>query len=448
MWLRLDALNALEAGDQGTAWSGPAGRSTSSRWPDGAVMAPHALHLVRRRHRRRPDDRRPASARPGREGERPATVAVGRWHDGQRRRRPCISQLPSSPRAASLAADGSPCPPGVSEPVTELGAPSARTLSNPNSRSGRRQASPHSQGRVMERSSAAPMFVGIDVAKDRLDVHLRPSGEAFARRPRRRRSRRAGRAPGRARPGAGGAGGHRRLRGRPSPRALAAAGLPLAVVNPRQIRDFARATGRLAKTDRLDAEAIARFAEAVRPEPRPLPDAAARRARRAGRPPAPAGRDDRQREPAPPPAPRPAAASAASRRIWPGCTRSWPRSRPISTTRSAAAPAWRAAEDLLASVPGHRQDLGPHPDRRAARARQPRSPQDRRLVGVAPINRDSGAFRGRRMVMGGRASVRTALYMPTLTAIRRNPAIRALYQRLIARGKPASCPQGSSFWHG
>ena len=100
-------------------------------------------------------------------------------------------------------------------------------------------------------------------------------------------------------------------------------------------------------------------------------------------------------------------------------------------------PAWRATEDLLASVPG----IG----RTSARTLIAELPElgtlDRRkiasLVGVAPLNRDSGAFRGRRMVLGGRASVRKALYMPTLTAIRRNPAIRALYARLIARGKPA-----------
>jgi transposase len=100
-----------------------------------------------------------------------------------------------------------------------------------------------------------------------------------------------------------------------------------------------------------------------------------------------------------------------------------------------ASPAWRASEDLLASVPGigktrtlivELPELGTLDRRRIAS-----------LVGIAPLNRDSGTLRGRRMVMGGRASVRAALYMPTLTAIRRNPAIRALYERLVARGKPA-----------
>ena len=253
----------------------------------------------------------------------------------------CISQLPSSPRAASLAVDGSPCPPGVSEPVSELGAPSTRTLSNPNSRQGRLKASPYSQGRVMEQSSSSTVFVGIDVAKSQLDVHARPAGETFAV----------------SRDGAGLAALTERLAGL-APRlivleatggfeatvaaTLSAAGLPLVVVNPRQIRDFARATGRLAKTDRLDAEAIARFAEAVQPEPRPLPDEAARHlgelvARR---------RQIVESGSALPPAARAKGAascatpswSAASMPIWSGCTRSWPASKPISATRSATAP--------------------------------------------------------------------------------------------------------------
>ena len=126
----------------------------------------------------------------------------------------------------------------------------------------------------MERSAAAPTLVGIDVAKDRLDVHLRPGGQAFAV----GRDdaglealveRRAAVAPALVVLEATG-GFEITVAAR-----LAGAGLPLVVVNPRQIRDFARATGRLAKTDRLDAEAIARFAEAVRPAPRALPDAAA-----------------------------------------------------------------------------------------------------------------------------------------------------------------------------
>ena len=100
-------------------------------------------------------------------------------------------------------------------------------------------------------------------------------------------------------------------------------------------------------------------------------------------------------------------------------------------------PAWRAAEELLVSVPG----IGPTSARLLLAELPELGRLDRRqiasLVGVAPINRDSGAFRGRRMIMGGRADVRTALYMPTVTAIRHNPALKALYLRLTGRGKPA-----------
>ena len=276
----------------------------------------------------------------------------------------------------------------------------------------------------MERSSAVPVFVGIDVAKDRLDVHLRPSGEALA-------------------VGRDAAGltvlVERLAELAPSlvvleatggfevtvAAALTAAQLPLAVVNPRQIRDFARATGRLAKTDRLDAEAIARFAEAVRPEPRPIPDAAARAlgelvARRRQIVEMIGSEGQRRRQLRDPRLVRRLDAHLA----W--------LQKELSEIEAdldhavRASPAWRATEDLLASVPG----IG----KTSARTLIAELPElgglDRRkiasLVGVAPVNRDSGTFRGRRMVLGGRASVRKALYMPTLTAIRRNPPIRAL----------------------
>jgi transposase len=287
----------------------------------------------------------------------------------------------------------------------------------------------------MERSSAAPVFVGIDVAKDRLDVHLRPSGEALA----------VGRD----------AAGLTVLVERLAELApalvvleatggfevtvaatLGAAQLPLAVVNPRQIRDFARATGRLAKTDRLDAEASARFAEAIRPEPRPLPDAAARAlgelvARRRQLVEMIGSESQRRRQLRDPRLIRRLAAHLA----WSQRELSEIESDLDAAVRTS--PAWRATEDLLASVPG----IGKTSARTLIAELPELGTLDRRkiasLVGVAPVNRDSGAFRGRSMVLGGRASVRKALYMPTLTAIRRNPAIRALYARLIARGKPA-----------
>jgi len=186
-------------------------------------------------------------------------------------RPPCILALPATKQSASLSVDGSPQPPRVSEPEKKQGAPSIGSSANPNSRLGRKP-SPHLQGRVMERHPASLSFVGIDVSKDRLDVHVRPSGQTFAV----------------TRDGKGleelvddlrtlvpvlivleATGGFEIT----VAAALAGAGLPLAIVNPRQIRDFARATGRLAKTDTLDAEVIALFAERIRPEPRPLGDA-------------------------------------------------------------------------------------------------------------------------------------------------------------------------------
>src|SRR5688572_1506313 len=179
---------------------------------------------------------------------------------------PCIKRTPRRHRKmAPAVAEGSPAAPGAAKPVPEHGAPSAGFVI-PNGRRGR-IASPHAQGRETD-----PMFIGIDVAKDRLDVHLRPAGEAFTV----------------ARDSEGiealaarlldlkpvlivleATGGFETV----VAAGLAAAGLPLAVVNPRQIRDFARATGRLAKTDPLDGAVIAHFAEAVRPPVRPLASA-------------------------------------------------------------------------------------------------------------------------------------------------------------------------------
>ena len=157
------------------------------------------------------------------------------------------------------------------EPVKKHGAPSTGSNRNPDSRLGR-TSSPHSQGRVMEQPATSPSFVGIDVSKDRLDVHVRPSGWTSTA----------------ARDGKGLEQLTNELRDLTPAlivleatggfeitvaAALASAGLPLAVVNPRQIRDFARATGRLAKTDALDAQIIALFAERIRPKPRPIADA-------------------------------------------------------------------------------------------------------------------------------------------------------------------------------
>jgi transposase len=287
----------------------------------------------------------------------------------------------------------------------------------------------------MERSPAGPTFVGIDVAKDRLDVHWRPADQAFAL----------------SRDGAGLEALVERLMALAPTLvvleatggfevvvagALAAAGLPLVVVNPRQIRDFARATGRLAKTDRLDAEAIARFAEAVQPPPRPVPSAAAQAlgelvARRRQLVAMITSEGQRRRQARDPRLGRRLEAHVA----WLQKELSALETDLDDAVRGT--PAWRVAEDLLASVPG----IGKTSARTLIAELPELGSLDRRkiaaLVGVAPINRDSGTFRGRRMVMGGRASVRTALYMPTLTAIRHNPALHAFYRRLIGRGRPA-----------
>jgi transposase len=216
---------------------------------------------------------------------------------------------------------------------------------------------------------------------------------------------------------------------------LCLAGLPVAVVNPRQVRDFAKASGHLAKTDRLDAQVLAHFAAALRPTPRPLPDAQAQEL---------AALVERRRQLV-------AMRTAEQARL--GVTRV-PRVRAHIQAHLAwldaevagldadlrrlvqASPLWRAQDNLLRSVPGigpiislsllaDLPELG-----RLSHA------QIAALVGVAPLNRDSGTLRGRRTVWGGRAAVRAALYMGTLRATRCNPIILAFYRRLVQSGKP------------
>ena len=215
---------------------------------------------------------------------------------------------------------------------------------------------------------------------------------------------------------------------------LATAGLPVAVVNPRQVRDFAKATGQLAKTDALDAQVLAHFADAVRPVPRPLPDPqtadlAALLARRRQLLTMRIAEQNRLHR----------AASARVRRRLQVHVR-W-LIRELAGVDEGLdqalrdSPLWRAQEDLLRSVPG----VGPGLTRTlladlpelGTLSRQ----QIATLVGVAPLNRDSGTWRGRRGTWGGRGAVRTALYMSALTATRYNPSLRSFYQRLCAAGK-------------
>jgi transposase len=205
------------------------------------------------------------------------------------------------------------------------------------------------------------------------------------------------------------------------------------VVNPRQVRDFAKATGQLAKTDTLDAAVLAHFAAAVRPPVRPLPDAATqglaalvtRRRQLVGMLTA-----ERNRLSAAPNVLHPelqAHIRWLERRIT---TLDTDLDQAIRTS-----PLWRAQDDLLRSAPG----VGPV----VARTLLAQLPElgtlshktIAALVGVAPLNRDSGLCRGRRQVWGGRAAVRAVLYMGTLAAVRFNPVLRAFYQRLRAAGK-------------
>ena len=216
--------------------------------------------------------------------------------------------------------------------------------------------------------------------------------------------------------------------------ALAAVQLPLVVANPRQVRDFARATGQLAKTDRIDADTLALFAERVRPDPRPLTDEATR---------ALDGRLTRRRQVV-------EMLTAERNRLThalPTIRRDitqhirWLERRLHEVDRDLdhtiqASPVWRANENLLRSAPGvgpilSRTLLGELPELGILTRKQIAA-----LVGVAPLARDSGTLKGKRLVWGGRAPVRAALYMGALVASRRNPVIRAFYQRLLAAGKP------------
>jgi transposase len=216
--------------------------------------------------------------------------------------------------------------------------------------------------------------------------------------------------------------------------AIAGAGLKLAVVNPRQVRDFAKATGRLAKSDRIDAHVIAAFGQAIEPEIVRLPDEQARelqdlllrRSQLVGM---------RVQE-----SNRLALMQGAMRKqikshiAW--LDRAIDEVNTDLTARLRQSPAWCEKDELLQSFKG----VGPITSGTLMTSLPELGALDRRaiaaLVGVAPFNRDSGAFRGRRAIWGGRAHVRHILFMAAISAIRSNPVIKAFYERLIARGKP------------
>lgn len=216
--------------------------------------------------------------------------------------------------------------------------------------------------------------------------------------------------------------------------ALGVAGLPVAVVNPRQVRDFARATGRLAKTDKLDAQLLAQFGAMVQPPARPLPDAQQRELQ------AMVTRRQQLIEML-------TAERNRLRRTTPRVRQQievhvqWLREQLREADRGLenflrSSPLWQEDAKVLRSAPG----VGPIvtatliarlPELGSLNAKQVAA-----LVGVAPFNRDSGTLRGKRTVWGGRGAVRTALYMATLAATRHNPVLRAFYQRLCEAGKP------------
>jgi transposase len=215
--------------------------------------------------------------------------------------------------------------------------------------------------------------------------------------------------------------------------ALAVAGIPVAAVNPRQVRDFAKATGQLAKTDAIDAQSLARFAEAVRPAPRPLPDEATQAfsallTRRRQLIKILVAEQNRLQR-----APRPIQRQIQAHLTW--LKKQVAALDEDLTHRIQSTPIWREQEDLLRSVPG----IGPVVSRTLL-AELPElgtltHKQIAALVGVAPLNRDSGTLRGRRTTWGGRAVVRAALYMSTLVATKHNPVMKVFYQRLRAAGK-------------
>lgn len=220
--------------------------------------------------------------------------------------------------------------------------------------------------------------------------------------------------------------------------ALAAAGLPVIVVNPRAVRDFARATGQLAKTDQLDAGILARFAEQVQPAIRPLADAEQQEldallTRRRQLIEMLTAEKNRLQQVF---VVRGSRVKQSLTAHIAYLTRELGRAETDLEALVRQSPIWRERDELLQSAPG----VGPVLSFTLLAALPELGRLDRKaiaaLVGVAPLNRDSGLFRGKRMVHGGRAPVRTALYMGALVATRYNPVIRAFYQRLLAAGKP------------
>ena len=278
------------------------------------------------------------------------------------------------------------------------------------------------------------VYVGVDVSKDRLDVHVLPHGEAFAV----------------SRDGKGldelitrvrdlkpalvaieATGGYETI----VAAAVAGAKLPVAVLNPAQIRYYARALGKRAKTDRIDAEVIARFAQSVRPEPRVLPDNATQMladlvARRRQIVEMIVAEGQRERHMA-----MPRLKKSILRHVEILNKELAALDRDIDSAVRGS-PVWREKEDLLASVPGigpkiARTLLADLPELGSLSRKEVAS-----LVGLAPFTRQSGKWKGKSMIGGGRKTVRSALFVAAMVSSRCNTVLRAFYQRLIAAGKP------------
>jgi transposase len=281
------------------------------------------------------------------------------------------------------------------------------------------------------------MFLGIDVAKEELVVASRPIGERWSERNDEAGVKRLARRLAEASPQLvvlEATGGYEVL----CVAALVAAGVPVVVVNPRQVRDFAKSTGQLAKTDAIDAGILALFAERIRPPVVPISDEATREfeavltrrrqllemlqaeKNRLG---LLVGRGQR-------------AVKKSLKQHIGYLERELAITDTDLKTMVRESPAWREREDLLRSVPG----IGPVVAQTLLAELPELGRLNRReiakLVGVAPLNHDSGTWRGHRAVQGGRASVRAALYMAALVASRSNVVIRRFYVRLVAAGKP------------
>lgn len=278
------------------------------------------------------------------------------------------------------------------------------------------------------------MFVGIDVSKHQLDIHIRPTGASWSV--------------------TNDEAGHRALVAKlaeVSPSLvvleatggyqnavvgeLGASGVPVAVVNPRQVRDFAKATGRLAKTDAIDAAVLAHFAESIRPEPRPVADevtatlqAMVTRRRQLI--------DMRTAESNRLETVRVQVVRRNIQKIINVLNREIGKVDDDIDKTIRKSPLWREREDLLETAVG----VGPTLARTLLTQLPELGRLNRReaaaLVGVAPFNNDSGKRTGLRSIRGGRAEVRAVLYMATVAAVRFNPALRRVYERLVTAGKP------------